>query len=685
MPFANNDEQSASSHYFWRFLGNIAIEVYFRSMRYGTISTFQTGIAVPVFSLRSRHSIGIGDFLDLIPFGEFSHQAGFDLIQLLPINDTGEESSPYSARSAFALNPAYIRVQEVYGADGFMGEIQKAKLQFDSAPQVAFFEVVRFKRKILRKIFDVQKPNLQKDAELLAWIEENSWVKPYAVYCLLKNKNGESGWRSWKDHSDPKPSTIKSLWSKNGDDVLFEAWMQYICEQQLCTAIVALDAKGIKLKGDVPILINEDSADVWADRKFFNIESRAGAPPDMFSYSGQNWGFPTYHWDALEKDDFGWWRRRLSQAAKFYHAYRIDHVLGFFRIWTVPSNEVTGIMGHFNPAHPISRKRLALAGIQEGTLQYLMHPNFGRDYLSGLFTTDTDRIASTYFESIGGGRFRLRDKFCCEQTIVNLPESQSIKDAMLKVYWNRVFLPSADGQNYWPFWYWYSAPVFFTLPENEQQAIRGIMEENEQSQEQLWRDNGLKLLKIMAEETDMLVCAEDLGVVPECVPSVLRELGILSLRIERWTRNWKAEGQPYIAVNDYPRLSVATTSCHDSSTLAGLWNEADFDRELFWKYLCAPGNAPAKLTPAAATTVLSHQFLGNSLLVIPPLQDFLSLSAKFADRDPERDRINIPGTVGPHNWTWRMPALAEDLSEDKGLLDSIRALIAKRRKHEMWD
>jgi len=654
-------------------------------MRYGTISTFQSGLAIPVFSLRSKESVGIGDFLDLIPFGDFIALSGIDLIQLLPINDTGEESSPYSARSAFALNPAYLRLQAVPGAQDFSQEIAAAKQQFDQATSIQYLDVVRTKRHILHKIFLAQLVTIRKDKDLSNWIDENQWAKPYAVYCFLKTKNEQRSWRDWKDHKDPKSSAIKTLLAKNADDTLFEMWMQFLAEQQLCQVVAYLDTKGIKLKGDVPILINEDSADVWADRMYFDLDNRAGAPPDMFSYSGQNWGFPTYRWDALHKDDYIWWRRRLSQAAKFYHAYRIDHVLGFFRIWTIPANEVTGIMGQFKPSHSITRKRLAIAGIPDGTLQYLTYPNVGRDFLAPLFLAQIDRVISTYFDAIGNSRFKLKEKFLSEHAITTLPENQEIKDGLLKVYWNRVFLPSKDNQNFWPFWYWYSSPVLATLPEHEQQAIRSIMEENEQSQETLWHDNGLKLLQVMAEETDMLVCAEDLGVIPNCVPEVLHELNILSLRIERWARVWKEAGQPFIPTRSYPRISVSTTSCHDSSTLAGLWQETDFDRKLYWESIGGTGPVPVKVTPDVAKIVLSNLFHGNSLLAVPPLQDYLSLSPRYTDRNPHADRINVPGTVGPHNWTWRMPDTAESLSSDKSLVKAIRDLVETRRQRKMWE
>ncbi len=647
-------------------------------MRYGKIFHYQTGVAIPVFSLRSKESVGIGDFLDLIPFAEFVSKTGLDLIQLLPVNDTGEESSPYSARSAFALNPAYIRLQAVEGVKPFLPEIKE--LQKKWIGKVPYFEAARAKKSILRKIFNSQLSEIQSEKELSHWIDENKWSKPYAAYCVLKAQRGETSWHSWEEAArEPKATTIKSLFSKHADDCLFQLWMQWIAERQFTQAVAALDAKGIRIKGDIPILINEDSADVWYERKFFALDNRAGAPPDMFSYSGQNWGFPTYRWDVLQKDHYRWWRDRLNQAAKFYHAYRIDHVLGFFRIWTVPDQEVTGIMGKFQPSLPIARWELEQAGIGEGTIHYLTYPNFGWEYLQSLFGVQTQRVSSSYFDHMGNGRFLLKDAFRSERAILAIAEEQPIKDAMLKVYWNRVFLPNTERDSIWPFWFWYDAPILRTLPQHEQEALRRVINTNEASQESSWAENGRKLLKVMAEETDMLVCAEDLGVVPDCVPQVLGELKILSLRIERWSRRWKEPRQPYIQPSEYPYLSVCTTSCHDSSTLAGLWKESDFDRDFYWKSFSLPGKAPTTLDVASAEVVLQHLLSANSLLAIPPLQDFLSLQPAFSLRDPEQERVNIPGTVGSHNWNWCMPMTSEELAQDNALVSKIKSMVSERK------
>jgi len=657
-------------------------------MRYGELSSFQTGVAIPVFSLKTADSVGIGEFLDLVPFAQWAQRCGMDLIQILPVNDTGEESSPYSARSAFALNPAYIRLQEIEGAKTVLGKTLASEQQrFESLDRIPYVEVVRFKRHALRQIFEARFDKISVDKKLHQWIDANAWVKTYAVYCFLKAEHQEASWRDWKTHTDPTPKKIEGLWTKHARETLFQAWMQFVAEAQFRKTIKALDALGVRLKGDVPILINEDSADVWGDREYFDLNNRAGAPPDMFSYGGQNWGFPTYRWDALAKDNYGWWRDRLAQASKFYHAYRIDHVLGFFRIWSVPATEVTGILGRFQPSHPITFERLQMEGFQLSTLDYLTRPNFGREQISEWFGIDTERALALYFERLGfgGDRFLLRSKFCSEQVIVHLDEPQSFKDALLKAYWNRVFIPSSDGKHFWPYWYWYNAPVLATLPEHEQHKLRKVILENEESQEGLWYANGMQLLKIMANETDMLVCAEDLGTVPNCVPEVLQELKILALRIERWTRAWSQEGQPYIAANQYPRLSVCTTSCHDSSTLRGLWKEADFDRNLYWQHLGLSGEAPTELGPDSVCEILTHLFGSNSLLAIPPLQDYLAMGDQWLPHNPDDERVNIPGSVGSHNWAWRMPCSVEELADAQELNMGIRELVSVRKARPIWN
>lgn len=652
-------------------------------MRYGDISRFQSGVAVPLFSLHSKDSVGIGEFLDLIPFGAWAKKCGFDVIQILPVNDTGLESSPYSARSAFALNPAFIRLQIIDGAENFLKEIENSRKEFAGDATVRYAEVARRKRSILREIFKSRYAQLSRNVALTKWVEANPWVKPYAVYALLKARNEERSWKDWPEDGCPTPLRVSALFRKFHKEALFECWMQFEAEAQFKVASNKLSEMGVRIKGDIPILLNEDSADVWYDRKYFSLDDRAGAPPDMFSHSGQNWGFPTYRWDVLEKDGFKWWKDRLLQAAKFYHAYRIDHVLGFFRIWTIPENQRTGILGHFSPAIPLTAEELVAAGFKRETLEYLQRPNFSREQLASFLGGSTDSCIAKYFELLPftSDRYVFKKEFDCECAILSADEDQSVKDALLKVLWNRVFVPGTPDGIFYPFWYWYDAAVLRTLPQNEQSRLSELIRANEDAQESLWYANGKKLLSVLSNETDMVVCAEDLGAVPRCVPQVLRELGIHSLRVERWARNWNAPYQPYDELSAYPRLSVATTSVHDTSTLRGLWQEKDFDRDYFWKHhLHLEGEAPLSITPDVAKILIANILKANSLFCIPPIQDFLALSARYSPKDPESERVNTPGTVGPQNWAYKLPCSIEALSDNSALASEMAKLIDERAR-----
>jgi len=644
-------------------------------MHYGKISSYQTGVVVPLFSLRSKESIGIGEFLDLIPFAQWAKNCGLDLIQLLPVNDTGEESSPYSARTAFALNPVYIRLQEISGAAEILGdEPEKQNKKFAKHPRIPYVEVVRYKRKALREIFDKQKPEILKNEQFKNWTEQNEWLLPYAQFCSLKAMNDEAPWKEWQ-----KKDKIKT------SDILFQKWMQWVAEEQFLRAVAEINKLGVRLKGDIPILINEDSADVWHYPQFFSLDNRAGAPPDMFCYSGQNWAFPTYRWDNLEKENFSWWRARVKHAEKFYHAYRIDHVLGFFRIWVVPEQEYTGILGHFVPSVPIYTDELCNIGIPRETVRYLTSPNFGEEQLGNWFGNVTERVKHAYFEPLQGspGRYLLRKEYQSERAIMALEEEQFIKDELLNAYWNRIFVPSSSDDVLWPYWYWYNAPVLYTLPEHEVNLIKDVMKNNEAKQEGLWGENGRKLLSVLSKEADMLVCAEDLGAVPNCVPGILEDLDILALRVERWTREWKQEGNPYIPLDKYPRLSVCTTSNHDSSTILGLWSEHDFDRDLYWKHLGQSSRVPAVLAAEHVKLMIENIFSANSLLAILPLQDLMALSQKFIPENPEEDRVNVPGTIGAQNWSWRMPCLLEELLSEGELNDNIAKLAGIRKQRKL--
>ncbi|MBO4732570.1 MAG: 4-alpha-glucanotransferase, partial [Spirochaetaceae bacterium] len=332
-----------------------------------------TGTAIPLSALKTEESCGCGEFLDLIPFADFCAKCGLKLIQLLPVNDTGTESSPYSALSAFALNPIYIRLQALPEAAAFADEIKKLIDTHSVNKRFDYKKLRHDKTDLLVKIFAASKDQIMQDKKLSSWIRANPWIINYAVFMEKKRENLEASCKSWKTFKNPTPQQIKAEWDNPAKKMnhWFFAWLQMRLDEQFSTASQKVKAKGLLLKGDIPIMMNEDSADVWANPDCFIDGLRAGSPPDDYNPVGQNWGFPIYDWDYQKKDNFSWWKARLATASKYYQAYRIDHVLGFFRIWAVPKGEHTAVLGHTQPLVTVSFSELEKLGFDPMRIRWL--------------------------------------------------------------------------------------------------------------------------------------------------------------------------------------------------------------------------------------------------------------------------------------------------------------------------
>lgn len=653
--------------------------------KFGDIKRFITGVAIPVFSLRTEDNCGVGEFYDLIKLGQWCKKTGQDIIQILPVNDTGANASPYSAQSAFALNPLFIHLGEVEGMSELSKDIAEGKKLYDPEDRLDYLEVYRFKVSLLKKCFISNKTAIKKDVKISTWIKENTWLTNYCVFCALKDANEQNWWHEWTILKDPTQSEIDKYWTDNYDDILFYAWMQYHLERQLITVSKKLLDMGIRLKGDIPILINEDSADVWGNRNFFDLEVRAGAPPDMFSRLGQNWGFPCYNWAALEADGYKWWRQRLIQASKFFHACRIDHVLGFFRIWQVPNIELTGVLGYFNPAFHVKASDIIKAGFPKETIETLVEPRFHSDYLKELFGADTERLKELCFSPLkkGSDTYIFSPLIKGERDIALLDEPKEIKYKLFDLHRNRVLIP-VGTKEYMPSWYFYETNTFNYFSDDEKNRLRSVIDVNwSPKQEDMWGKNGLKLLKMMCETTDMLICAEDLGAVPNCVPGVLSELKILGLKIERWARDYGRNGQPYINPSDYPRLSVCCPSCHDTSSLRGWWEEGGWDKGQYYSLLGLSGGCPEFLSTAVAKAIIERNLNTNSLICIFAIQDLLSLYYNLRVDSPADERVNIPGTQGRENWSYRMKDTLEFLIEYDEYNDYLKSLIEKRQRRKI--
>ncbi len=647
------------------------------------------GVAVPLTALWSEKSCGVGEFADLIPFASWCHEAGIKLIQILPVNDSGDHSSPYFALSAFALHPIHIRLADLPEAPSIKAEIDNLTREFSGGARVPYHMLLSAKTTALQEAFNRNQEAILGSKELAAFIKANPWLKPYAAFRLLKARNASRGWKEWKALRDPEAKDIAAIWKDgaNAAELNFYAWVQLRLEQQFSAAVAALDRLGIALKGDLPILLNEDSADVWAEREIFNSDYTAGSPPDMGSTLGQNWGFPIYDWDALAERDYDFWKARLKQAEKFYHAFRIDHVLGFFRIWAVPERDQSASLGHFIPSRGISASALVAAGFDKPRLRWLSEPHIRLsaiyESLFGMANLENEvgRIIDGALERVGNeDLFLFKRGIRGEKDIYALNIEGRSKDFLVQWWRNRVLISVGDGL-YLPSWRYWETQAFPTLNEGEKAIIERIFRENQAASETLWEESGREILALISESSSMLPCAEDLGSIPPAVPRVLAELDILGLRIVRWTRKWNEPGQPFIPLGEYPAASVSTLSVHDCSTLREWW-EREADHRDFYYAAGGQGDCPSICDPGVAAFALKRVASGSSRLFIPCLQDILALSDAWKPQDPAEERVNVPGLDDERNWSYRMPGRIEDISKDENLKAAIRQVAAERGQEE---
>lgn len=666
-------------------------------MRFTPQDSRTTGVVVPVGALRGAESIGVGEFLDLIDFGDLCLQTGLKVVQLLPVNDSGFQSSPYSALTAFALHPLYLRIGALAEAKKFNKKIGALRTRFEKADRFPYGEILSAKLDLLAEIYATVAEDVEHDAQggngLAVWIQANPWVTEYAVYRRLKDKNEGKHWKEWKEYSAPKPVDIESLWKDPSlkREHLYWVWIQRALDAQFSEASASLAAKGIALKGDLPILMNEDSCDVWAHSEYFRRDLAAGAPPDMFSPLGQNWQFPIYDWEALARSDYSWWRSRLKLADRYYSAYRIDHVLGFFRIWAASRRDKSAVLGRFIPALPIERADLQALGFDEGRIRWLSKPHVptGAVYEALIASpsshgeggadataTEASRVFSLALDRIGTEELWLFKSSIHGELDIEALGLHPAATAYLQAAWrDRVLLEFEDGR-FAPTWTYWDTKAFPTLSEDERRRFEELIGRRRSESERIWEEQGRRLLSVLVQTTPMLACAEDLGAVPDCVPRTLQDLGVLGLRVLRWARKWGEPGEPYIPLDSYPELSVCTPAVHDSSTVREWW-EREADRDAFRSFV-GDRTIPDSYGPDAARAVLSAVVRSRSKLCVFQIQDLLHLSPRWYAKDAAAERVNVPGSVNDFNWTYRLPAPIQDLTADKLLVDAVSALTAER-------
>ncbi|HAP44155.1 MAG: hypothetical protein A2087_06255 [Spirochaetes bacterium GWD1_61_31] len=661
------------------------------------------GVAVPLGGIRTAGGWAVGEYPDLVPFGALAKAAGLKLVQVLPLNDSGRQSSPYAALSAFALHPLYLRVADLPETAAHQANPACRSALATLAAFVRIVAAGRYydyyaaydaKLAALQVIYEIAADTIATDPELAAFVAARPWLRTYAVYKRLKLRNGDRSWRDWTQYTYPTRAAIDALWNDPaaGREHRFFAWLQLRCHQQLTAASGGLAELGLGLLGDLPILMNDDSADVWADRQLFLMHLRAGAPPEGEADLGQadlgqNWGFPVYDWDRLASSDYAFWRDRVRAAAAYYSSYRIDHVLGFFRIWALSEYETDGYLGYYVPGHSLSRSELNAAGLSDDRLRWLSVPHLAGERLrsvlapAGLYAADLKLPTGLPGGSSGSLLHRIGDEdlYLFDQAIRGSRdlEACALPSAVtdgLKQGWRDRCLLRIGSDEFVPTARFYAASSWQTLSWEEKQRLEGLFRAKMQANDGLWGERGRRILSVLTESSTMLPCAEDLGAIPPCVPTVLQELGILGLRIPRWTRHYDRAGAPFVTPADYPALSVCAFSVHDTSTFRAWWETEHGREDLARVLLPELSPVPADLTPAIQASLMQRLSRTTAVILMAQLQDYTDMLPAYRSVNPADDRVNVPGTQLASNWTWRMPMSVETLAADPAFLDSVQQI-----------
>ena len=648
------------------------------------------GIAIPVFSLKSENSFGVGDFGDLKRMIDWAVSTQQKVIQILPINDTTmthawTDSYPYNSISIYAFHPMYADIKQMgtLKDKSAAAKFNKKQKELNGLPAMDYEAVNQTKWEYFRLIFKQEGEKVLASGEFGEFFNANKeWLQPYAVFSYLRDAFQTPNFREWPRHSVYNAQDIEKMCRPESVDyphIALYYYIQFHLHLQLVAATKYAREHGVVLKGDIPIGISRNSVEAWTEPYYFNLNGQAGAPPDDFSVNGQNWGFPTYNWDVMEKDGYRWWMKRFQKMSEYFDAYRIDHILGFFRIWEIPMHAVHGLLGQFIPSIPMSREEIESYGLPFRE-EYLI-PYIHESFLGQVFGPHTDYVKQTFLlPAETPGVYHMKPEFTTQREVEsffagkNDENSLCIRDGLYTLISDVLFVPDTkEKDKYHPRIGIQRDFIFRSLNEQEQNAFNRLYDQYYYHRHnEFWRQQAMKKLPQLTQSTRMLVCGEDLGMIPDCVSSVMNDLRILSLEIQRMPKNPMHE---FGYLNEYPYRSVCTISTHDMSTLRGWWEEDYLQTQRYYNTMLGHyGTAPTVATPELCEEVVRNHLKSNSILCILSLQDWLSIDGKWRNPNVQEERINVPSN--PRNyWRYRMHLTLEQLMKAEELNDKIRELI----------
>ena len=650
------------------------------------------GVSIPVFSLRSKDSMGTGEFADIRLLVDWAHKTGLRLIQILPVNDTSAtgtwmDSYPYGAISAFALHPLYLNLEEMAGKKNahFLKSLKKTQKQLNALPDLDYESVMQVKTEATKELYGAEKEQLWADEDFNHFFEQNkSWLVPYAAFCHLKEANGSVDFRQWKTfgkYTKLAVDRLTSRQSKQFEQIAYFYFVQYHLYRQLRKSVLYAHENGIVIKGDIPIGVYRYSTDAWISPELYHMDQQAGAPPDPFAVKGQNWGFPTYNWERMAKDSFQWWKNRFSQMAIYFDAFRIDHILGFFRIWSIPISQVEGIMGHFEPAIPVHRVEFDQRNIYFDKERYTQ-PFVNEAVLWEYFSNDTEKVKPVFFDEKQSGRFSLKAFVNTQRKVVDYfadkqtdPVDLRNRDALMNIISNVILfeVEGSEGKQFHFRFSMESTSSFRYLDWHLQNQLKDLYTNYFfHRQDGFWKTEAMKKLPLLKRSTNMLVCGEDLGMVPHCVPDVMKQTGILSLEIQRMPKDVNREFfNPAYA----PYLSVVTPSTHDMSTIRGWWEEDRVKTQKFFnEELGQWGDAPFFCDAWINRAIVQQHLHSPAMWSIFQLQDLLGMDENIRRENPNDERINVP-SIPNYYWRYRIHIYLEDLIKAKPFNEQLKEMV----------
>ena len=631
--------------------------LYGESLRVKEQTWRAAGVVVPVFSLRSEHSYGVGDFGDLRRFVDWVVTAGMKVIQTLPVNDTTtnggwHDSYPYNIVSTFALHPHYLDLEALGSLKSKtkMTAFQRQRRELNALSYSDYEAVERVKSAYVQELFGEKGRQTLESKEFKEWFADNrEWLEPYAN------------------------------WLKGNNDLVY--FTQYHLHLQLKVAADYARSKGVVLKGDIPIGVNHDSVEAVAHPELFNMDCQTGAPPDIFSQNGQNWGFPTYRWSEELID---WFQRRLKWMAQYFDAFRIDHILGFFRIWEIPNEAIFGLLGHFSPALPLAVSEIEYFGLPFRK-DFMTRPFINDRVINRLFGIHAQYVRDNYLIPRSYGLYDLKAEIDTQQKVRNSFEGRGdenslwIRDGLYRLISGVLFVEDPRQTDmYHPRIGAFNEPVYEALTNEEKEAYMRLYNNYFYQRHNLfWGTEAIRRLTAVFGDTRMLCCAEDLGMLPDCVAPVLDQLRILTLEIQSMPKH---SGFEFTHLDGNPYRSVATFSTHDMPPLRLWWEESPERTQRYYvTMLQKQGHAPDHLPAHLAEEIIARHLYCPSMLCVLSLQDWLAMDGELRSKSPREERVNVPSDAY-NRWKYRMHLTIEELLKADKYNNKVRTMITRSKR-----